>query len=98
MSIDSTRPVSGVKSIQNTEADLLHTTKSKSTSSGSAAGTTSQTQVSLSETQSSLMQPSSQDIDMEKVDTLKQAIKDGKLEVDVGKIADALLSEVQTTF
>ncbi|WP_139824111.1 flagellar biosynthesis anti-sigma factor FlgM, partial [Lonsdalea britannica] len=48
--------------------------------------------------QSSLMQPSSQDIDMEKVDTLKQAIKDGKLEVDVGKIADALLSEVQTTF
>ncbi|OSN07592.1 flagellar biosynthesis anti-sigma factor FlgM [Lonsdalea iberica] len=97
MSIDSTRPVSGVKSIQNTEADLLHSTKSKSTSSSSAASTTGQTQVSLSETQSSLMQPSSQDIDMEKVDTLKQAIKDGKLEVDVGKIADALLSEVQTT-
>ncbi|WJV60954.1 flagellar biosynthesis anti-sigma factor FlgM [Pectobacteriaceae bacterium CE70] len=95
MSIDSTRPVSGVNSIQSKETDHLQTSKSKS-STTSTSVESSQTQVSLSEAQSRLMQPSSQDIDMEKVENLKQAIKDGKLEVNVGKIADALINEAQS--
>ncbi|WP_192458724.1 flagellar biosynthesis anti-sigma factor FlgM [Musicola keenii] len=95
MSIDSTRPVSGVKSIQNKDSGLLQSTKGKS-SSVTDNNETEQTQVSLSEAQSRLMQPSSQDIDLEKVESIKQAIKDGKLQIDVGKIADALLNEAQS--
>ncbi len=37
------------------------------------------------------MQPGSQDINVERVETLKQAIRSGQLTMDTGKIADALL-------
>lgn len=39
------------------------------------------------------MQPGSQDINVERVETLKQAIRSGQLTMDTGKIADALLKK-----
>ncbi|MFI8415787.1 flagellar biosynthesis anti-sigma factor FlgM [Serratia sp. NPDC078593] len=53
------------------------------------------TQVKLSDAQARLMQPGSQDIDMERVEAIKHAIRSGDLKMDSGKIADALLQDMQ---
>ena len=54
------------------------------------------TQVKLSDAQARLMQPGTQDIDMNRVDAIKQAIRNGELKMDAGKIADALLKDAQS--
>lgn len=54
------------------------------------------TQVKLSEAQARLMQPGTQDIDMGRVEAIKQAIRNGELKMDAGKIADALLQDAQS--
>lgn len=54
------------------------------------------TQVKLSEAQARLMQPGTQDIDMGRVEAIKQAIRSGELKMDAGKIADALLQDAQS--
>ncbi|MNL89154.1 Negative regulator of flagellin synthesis [compost metagenome] len=50
----------------------------------------------MSDAQARLMQPGTQDIDMNRVDAIKQAIRNGELKMDTGKIADALLQDVQS--
>lgn len=90
MSINGTRSVSPQQSLQNQEAiDSMQAKKAKSSSAATAAS--DEMQVSLSGTQAQLMQPGTQDIDLEKVDRLKQAIQAGELQIDVGKIADKLI-------
>lgn len=90
MSINSTRPVSSSQSVQSQETlDNLQTRKGKSTT---ASSDSEQTQVSLSAAQSQLTQSTADDIDLDKVESLKQAIKNGELQIDVGKIADNLLA------
>ncbi len=42
-----------------------------------------------------LMQPGSSDINLERVEALKLAIRNGELKMDTGKIADALINEAQ---
>ncbi len=39
------------------------------------------------------MQPGTRDIDMNRVEAIKQAIRSGELKMDAGKIADALLQD-----
>ncbi|MCG8708887.1 anti-sigma-28 factor FlgM [Brenneria sp. 4F2] len=90
MSISGAKPVASPQAIQNKEADTFQTQKSKAVSVSS--GTEKQTQVILSDAQAQLMQPGTQDINMEKVENLKQAIQSGELQIDVGKIADKLIS------
>ena len=62
-------------------------------SSSSAASTS--TSVTLSDAQAKLMQPGSSDINLERVEALKLAIRNGELKMDTGKIADALINEAQ---
>ncbi|MFE8048589.1 flagellar biosynthesis anti-sigma factor FlgM [Brenneria goodwinii] len=90
MSISGAKPVASPQAIQSKEADTFHTQKSKAASVSSE--TEKETQVVLSNAQAQLMQPGVQDIDMEKVENLKQAIEAGKLQIDVGKIADKLIA------
>lgn len=90
MSISGAKPVASPQAIQNKEADSVQTQKSKAVSVNS--GTEKETQVILSDAQAQLMQPGTQDINMEKVENLKQAIQAGELQIDVGKIADKLIS------
>lgn len=42
------------------------------------------------------MQPSTSDINSERVEALKAAIRNGELKMDTGKIADALIRETQS--
>jgi negative regulator of flagellin synthesis FlgM len=54
------------------------------------------TSVTLSDAQAKLMQPGSNDINMERVEALKTAIRNGELKMDTSKIADALIQDAQS--
>ncbi|MBN3189565.1 anti-sigma-28 factor FlgM [Pectobacterium brasiliense] len=92
MSIDRTQSLKPVSQVQQRESGDVAKAKRKQTEAQSEV---SATQVKLSDAQAKLMQPGTQDIDMNRVETLKQAIRDGSLKIDAGKIADALLKETQ---
>ncbi|MEQ9879733.1 flagellar biosynthesis anti-sigma factor FlgM [Pectobacterium aroidearum] len=92
MSIDRTQSLKPVSQVQQRESGDIAKTKRKL---AEAQSEVSATQVKLSDAQAKLMQPGTQDIDMNRVETLKQAIRDGSLKIDAGKIADALLKETQ---
>ncbi|MFU8783863.1 flagellar biosynthesis anti-sigma factor FlgM [Aliidiomarina sp.] len=68
------------------------------TSSKSSAAATSQTPAAgpAAVTHfSQALENTSQDIDMARVDELKQAIRDGKLDIRADKIADSLIDSVR---
>lgn len=93
MSLDRTQRLPPVPTVQPRETpaeNQLQPRKAVQTES-----TVSGTQVKLSDAQARLMQPGTQDIDMNRVDAIKQAIRNGELKMDAGKIADALLQDVQ---
>ncbi|MDT3249872.1 flagellar biosynthesis anti-sigma factor FlgM [Serratia sp. root2] len=94
MSIDRTQRLQPVPTVQPRETATespLQPRKAAQTES-----TVSGTQVKLSDAQARLMQPGTQDIDMSRVDAIKQAIRNGELKMDAGKIADALLQDAQS--
>ena len=90
MSIDRTSPLKPVSTVQPRE-----TTDAPVTSNRAAKTTATSTSVTLSDAQAKLMQPGSSDINLERVEALKLAIRNGELKMDTGKIADALINEAQ---
>ncbi len=91
MSIDRTQRLQPVSTVQprETPADNpLQPRKAVATET-----TVGATKVKLSDAQARLMQPGTQDIDMNRVEAIKQAIRSGELKMDAGKIADALLQD-----
>lgn len=94
MSIDRTQSLKPTSTVQAREHN--ENTPPKLRQSGNAIATTqSGAQVSLSSAQSQLMQPGNQDINPERVEQLKTAIRNGELKMDTGKIADALIQETR---
>ena len=96
MSIDRTQPLSGISQVQardNNESGV----QSAKVKAGTAAGAAEVkgTQVSLSGAQAVLSSNSAQDVNMQRVEQLKEAIRNGELKMDTGKIADALLRDTQ---
>ncbi|MDC0724581.1 flagellar biosynthesis anti-sigma factor FlgM [Phytobacter diazotrophicus] len=92
MSIDRTSPLKPVSTVQPRETSDPQATKVRLEKSKTANSTS----VTLSDAQSKLMQPGSSDVNMERVEQLKTAIRNGELKMDTGKIADALINEVQS--
>lgn len=92
MSIDRTSPLKPVSTVQPRETSDTQATKVRLEKSKTANSTS----VTLSDAQSKLMQPGSSDVNMERVEQLKTAIRNGALKMDTGKIADALINEVQS--
>ncbi|AUU91640.1 MULTISPECIES: flagellar biosynthesis anti-sigma factor FlgM [Enterobacteriaceae] len=92
MSIDRTSPLKPVSTVQPRETSDTQATKVRLEKSKTANSTS----VTLSDAQSKLMQPGSSDVNMERVEQLKTAIRNGELKMDTGKIADALINEVQS--
>lgn len=92
MSIDRTSPLKPVSTVQTRETSDSQAQKVRLEKSTTANSTS----VTLSDAQSKLMQPGSSDINMERVEQLKTAIRNGELKMDTGKIADALINEVQS--
>ncbi|MRS13578.1 anti-sigma-28 factor FlgM [Enterobacteriaceae bacterium RIT691] len=92
MSIDRTSPLKPVNAVQPREPNEAQAQKIRADKS-SAENSTS---VTLSAAQAKLMQPNSSDINMDRVETLKNAIRNGELKMDTGKIADALIADTQS--
>ncbi|HGX3573906.1 TPA: flagellar biosynthesis anti-sigma factor FlgM [Citrobacter koseri] len=92
MSIDRTSPLKPVSTVQPRETSDAPVQKARQ----EKASTTTSTSVKLSDAQAKLMQPGIGDINMERVETLKTAIRNGELKMDTGKIADSLIREAQS--
>jgi len=92
MSIDRTSPLKPVSTVQPRELNDTATTKARPQKSAAANSTS----VTLSDAQAKLMQPGSNDINMERVEALKTAIRNGELKMDTSKIADALIQDAQS--
>ncbi|QAV25126.1 flagellar biosynthesis anti-sigma factor FlgM [Proteus hauseri] len=92
MSIERTNPLLPINAVsqRNLNEGAQGTRKSGMTEQKATAGDTS---VKLSEAQKKLVQPGNKDINVEKVARLKEAIANGTLTMDSGKIADALFRE-----
>lgn len=91
MSIDRTSPLKPVSTVQTREtSDTPVQNASGKTSAATSAS------VTLSDAQAKLMQPGVSDINMERVEALKTAIRNGELKMDTGKIADSLIREAQS--
>ncbi|AHG22041.1 flagellar biosynthesis anti-sigma factor FlgM [Chania multitudinisentens RB-25] len=93
MSIDRTQRLQPIPMVQPRDTSAENTLQARKNVQPET--TVSGTQVKLSEAQTRLMQPGTQDIDRQRVETIKQAIRNGELKMDTGKIADVLLHEVQ---
>ncbi len=92
MSIDRTSPLKPVSTVQtrDTSDTSVQKTRQEKTSTAKSAS------VTLSDAQAKLMQPGASDINMERVEALKTAIRNGELKMDTGKIADSLIREAQS--
>ncbi|PQK84193.1 flagellar biosynthesis anti-sigma factor FlgM [Pantoea ananatis] len=94
MSIDRTQPTKPASTVQTRDSSEQQTTRVRQ-SSTTTATTPVAAQVSLSSAQAQLMQPGSQDINVQRVEQLKTAIRNGELKMDTGKIADALIADTK---
>lgn len=92
MSIDRTSPLKPVNAVQPRESNDAQAQKVRLEKTSTA----NSTNVTLSEAQTNLMKPRNSDINMERVEALKTAIRNGELKMDTGKIADALISDTQS--
>ncbi|MES0344996.1 anti-sigma-28 factor FlgM [Citrobacter koseri] len=92
MSIDRTSPLKPVSTVQPRETSDAPVQKARQ----EKASTTTSTSVKLSDAQAKLMQPGTSDINMERVEALKTAIRNGELKMDTGKIADSLIRDAQS--
>ncbi|MFD1803128.1 flagellar biosynthesis anti-sigma factor FlgM [Mixta tenebrionis] len=94
MSIDKTKAMQPVSTVQPRESSEGGSAKARQASDTAAPARAAQ--VSLSGAQSQLMKPGSQDINSARVEQLKAAIRNGELKMDTGKIADALIQEAKS--
>ncbi|HEY0209304.1 flagellar biosynthesis anti-sigma factor FlgM [Acerihabitans sp.] len=94
MSIESTRPIPPLSTLQGTDQGTVQSSKAKTAAPAVTSG--EETQVNLSDAQARLRLAGSQDINVAKVASLKQAIRNGELKIDTGKIADALIAQTRT--
>ena len=93
MSIERTSPLRPIGTVQPREAsEPANVPVNRLDKSASATSTS----VTFSGAQARLMQAGSSDINMERVEALKTAIRNGELKMDTGKIADALINEAQS--
>lgn len=92
MSIDRTSPLKPVSTVQTRETSDTPVQKPRQEKTSAATSAS----VTLSDAQAKLMQPGVSDINMERVEALKTAIRNGELKMDTGKIADSLIREAQS--
>lgn len=92
MSIDRTSPLQPLNPVQPRDAAEAQTSKVRRNSAPAANSTS----VTLSESQANLLQPRSSDINMDRVEAVKAAIRSGELKMDAGKIADTLIADTRS--
>lgn len=93
MSIEATKSVTTIAGLLNRDV-INEQQKSPRSSQQTENSLTSSANVTLSKNTLSLLQSTHNDIDMEKVDNIKQAITEGKLVINTTKIADELIKQM----
>lgn len=93
MSIEATKSVTTIAGLLNHDV-INEQQKSPRSSQQTENSLTSSANVTLSQNTLSLLQSTHNDIDMEKVDNIKQAITEGKLVINTTKIADELIKQM----
>ncbi len=93
MSIERTNPLIPITAISQRNLNNEGAQEARKTGNTQTKAMAGDTSVKLSEAQKKLVQPSNQDINVEKVARLKAAIADGTLTMDSSKIAEALFRE-----
>lgn len=91
MSIERTSPLNPVNAVQAREPNENQTPKARVEKNAEINSTS----VKLSDAQTTLTQSDTRDINLDRVEALKTAIRNGELKMDTGKIADALIQETQ---
>lgn len=92
MSIDRTSPLQPLNPVQTRDAADSQAPKARQDKIEAANSTS----VTLSASQARLMQPQESDINADRVEALKAAIRSGELKMDTGKIADALIADTRS--
>lgn len=92
MSIERTSPLKPVNTVQQRESNETQAAKTRL----EKPVTANSTNVTISNAQSRLVQSGDDDINVERIESLKAAIRNGELKMDTGKIADALIQEAQS--
>lgn len=97
MTIDRTAPVNSVKGIQpRVMSDRVTSPGGKNTQPRVDKPVTAQSaSVTLSDAKAVLLKPQPDDVNTERVEMLKTAIRNGELVMDTGKIADTLIRQAQ---
>ncbi|AXF76139.1 anti-sigma-28 factor FlgM [Erwinia tracheiphila] len=95
MSIDRTQPLNPASTVQSRDTSDTAAPKARQAETTKATSTPTASQVVLSDAQSQLTKSSAQDINTERVEQLKTAIRNGGLKMDTGKIADALIQQAK---
>ena len=97
MSIDPTKSIIAISRLLNRDA-INERQKSQTTSISRKNNSSVGTNVSLSQDTMQLLQSTENDIDIEKIEQIKQAITNGKLVIDLHKIADELIEQMIQDF
>ncbi|WP_294613675.1 flagellar biosynthesis anti-sigma factor FlgM [uncultured Gilliamella sp.] len=97
MSIDPTKSIIAISRLLNRDA-INERQKSQTTSMSRKNNSSVGTNVSLSQGTMQLLQSTENDIDIEKIEQIKQAITNGKLVIDPHKIADELIEQMIQDF
>ncbi|MDK7759675.1 flagellar biosynthesis anti-sigma factor FlgM [Providencia rettgeri] len=91
MAIEQTSAISALTQVTNRDPqDATASMRDKKVSNNEIVKESS---FAPSELQKKLLQPQASDINSAKVEQIKQAIKDGTLKMDAGKIADGILRD-----
>ncbi|ELX8378936.1 flagellar biosynthesis anti-sigma factor FlgM [Providencia vermicola] len=91
MAIEQTSAISALTQVTNRDPqDPAAQLREKKVSE---AESVKESTFSPSELKKKLLQPQASDINSEKVERIKQAIKEGTLQMDAGKIADGILRD-----
>ncbi len=94
MSIDKTQRMQPTSPIHAREQNDVAAAKNRQPAAGTNSEPTA-SQVVLSGAQSQLTHSNSSDINQARVEQLKNAIRNGELKMDTGKIADALIQQAR---
>lgn len=92
MSIEATKSVTTIASLSN--RNVISEQKKQASSALAKNNTNIGSNVSLSQKTMTLLQSSENDINLEKITQIKQAISDGKLVINSHKIADELINQI----
>ncbi|OCG20455.1 MULTISPECIES: flagellar biosynthesis anti-sigma factor FlgM [unclassified Gilliamella] len=93
MSIDATKSMTTISGLLNRDV-VNEQQKNQTASVPTKISTNASTTVSITQSSMNLLHSTDKDLDVEKIEKIKQSITDGTLIIDTHKIADKLIKQL----